>query len=172
MGQGLRNWMLIFRWVPFGASRFILVWGNPILGAKCGYFGLGEFFGLLRYRGAFEEHGTDLVAEGADAPALNSAHFGVKISLEGLIQRQKLREMGPAQLLRQCRNNPPPVFCAVVLKDFHLDTFTNPLVEERHASIDRACDATTGLPDHIPPRYCRPADEAPLMVEGAGYDDY
>ena len=32
------------------------VWGNLVLGAKCGYFCLCEFFGLLRYRGAFKEH--------------------------------------------------------------------------------------------------------------------
>ena len=46
-----------------------------------------QSIGLLGERGAFVKHGIDALAEGTHAPAFDTRHFGVELSLVGLGQR-------------------------------------------------------------------------------------
>lgn len=64
-----------------------------VLGAEFGELGPGDFLRLLRDGGALEEHGVDLLAQGADAPAVDPAHLGVEVALEVVLERDDLFEM-------------------------------------------------------------------------------
>ena len=78
---------------------------HPIFVAKRREILLDQLFGLLGDRRALEQQMADLVAEGSNAPALDSAHFGVELAFEAIFERNELDEVAPTQLLRQCRNN-------------------------------------------------------------------
>ena len=75
--------------------------GELVLAAEGGEFSPGDFFGLLGNSGALVEHGVDLVAQGAGAPALNAAHLGVEVALECIRQRENVPKVGPTQLCTQ-----------------------------------------------------------------------
>ena len=57
------------------------VGGELVLAVEGGEFGLGDLCRLFRDGGALVEHGVDFFAQGADAPALNPAHFGIEVAL-------------------------------------------------------------------------------------------
>jgi len=67
-------------------------------------FGVGAS-GFLGEGGALEEHAVDLAAQGADAPAFEAAHLRVEVAGVGLVEREELDEVAPAQWSRQCRDN-------------------------------------------------------------------
>src|SRR3970282_569749 len=55
--------------------------------------------------GALVEHTVDLLLERAGAPALDPAHLGVEVALEGILHRNERLEMRPAQLSPTCGDN-------------------------------------------------------------------
>jgi len=53
---------------------------------------------------------------GAHAPAFDAAHFGIKVALVGLVQRQQGQKVAPAQLSQQCHDH---LFVRVGLGELH-----------------------------------------------------
>jgi len=64
-----------------------------------------DLLGLLRERGALEEHAVDLLLKRAGAPALGTTHLCVELALQGILHRDQQFEMRPTQLSPQCRDN-------------------------------------------------------------------
>ena len=52
-----------------------------------------------------EQHPVDFLAQRADAPLLQTAHLGIELTFQAVFDREKLFEVRPAQLSRQCMDN-------------------------------------------------------------------
>ncbi len=64
-----------------------------------------QFFRLLRDGRTLVEHRLDALLQRPRAPALDAAHFGVKVALKRVLEINDRLEMGPAQLSQQCGDN-------------------------------------------------------------------
>jgi hypothetical protein len=60
---------------------------------------------LARKAGALKEQPVDFGPQRAHAPMFLATHFGIKVPLERIFERQQFDPVAPVQLLRQRRNN-------------------------------------------------------------------
>ena len=93
-------------------------------------FLLCEFLRLAGCRCAPVEHASNFVPEGANAPPLDAAYFGVEVALYRVLQGQESQNVTPAQLSRQRYDNLP-----VRVKFGKLDHAPEALLGEASARI-------------------------------------
>jgi len=78
---------------------------QAVLVAQSGELALIRLLRLAADGGALEAQGVDPLAQHPHTPAFETAHFGVEVSLQRIVDRNQLNEMAPTQLSGQCPDN-------------------------------------------------------------------